>query len=62
VAKPDRRIFEILLDRHGLRPQRCVFIDDQARNVDAARELGLIAVHFSSASQLRRDLQILGVA
>jgi 2-haloacid dehalogenase len=62
VAKPDRRIFEILLDRHGLRPQRCVFIDDQARNVDAARELGLIALHFSSASQLRRDLQTLGVA
>jgi 2-haloacid dehalogenase len=60
VAKPDRRIFEILLNRHGLRPQRCVFIDDQARNVDAARELGLVALHFSSAAQLRRDLRALG--
>ena len=60
VAKPDRRIFEILLNRHGLRPQATVFIDDQARNVDAARDLGLIALQFSSAAQLRRDLQALG--
>jgi 2-haloacid dehalogenase len=60
VAKPDRRIFEILLHRHGLRPQSTVFIDDQARNVDAARELGLIAVQYSSAAQLRRDLRALG--
>jgi len=62
VAKPDRRIFEILLNRHGLTPRRCVFIDDQARNVEAARELGLVALHFSSAPQLRRDLHSLGVA
>jgi 2-haloacid dehalogenase len=62
VAKPDRRIFEILLHRHGLRPRSTVFIDDQARNVNAARELGLQALTFSSAAQLRRDLAALGVA
>jgi hypothetical protein len=39
-----------------------VFIDDQARNVDAARDLGIVALHFSSVAQLRRDLQALGVA
>jgi 2-haloacid dehalogenase len=62
VAKPDRRIFEILLHRHGLRPRACVFIDDQARNVDAARELGLRGLHFSSAARLRKDLSGLGLA
>jgi 2-haloacid dehalogenase len=62
VAKPDRRIFEILLHRHGLRPQATVFIDDQPRNIDAARNLGFLALHFSSAVQLRRDLQSLGIA
>jgi 2-haloacid dehalogenase len=61
VAKPDRRIFEILLRRHGLRPQACVFIDDQARNVAAARELGLVGLHFSSAARLRQDLSDLGL-
>jgi 2-haloacid dehalogenase len=62
VAKPDRRIFEILLHRHGLRPRACVFIDDQARNVDAARQLGLLGLHFSSAARLRQDLSGLGLA
>jgi 2-haloacid dehalogenase len=61
VAKPDRTIFEILLRRHALRPAATVFIDDQIRNVNAARELGLHALHFSSAAQLRRDLGALGV-
>lgn len=62
VAKPDRRIFEILLRRHALRPQACVFIDDQARNVAAAREIGLVGLHFSSAARLRQDLSDLGLA
>jgi 2-haloacid dehalogenase len=62
VAKPDRRIFEIMFRRHGLRPQGTVFIDDQARNIAAARELGLHAVPFSSAARLRQDLRAAGLA
>ena len=61
VAKPDPRIFRILLDRHGLRPEATVFIDDQPRNVAAARDLGLIALQFSSPAQLRTDLINLGL-
>jgi 2-haloacid dehalogenase len=61
VAKPDPRIFEILLRRHELRPEHTVFIDDQARNITAARELGLIGLVFSSPAQLRSDLQALGL-
>jgi hypothetical protein len=32
-----------------------------ARNVDAARDLGFLALGFSSAAQLRQDLRALGV-
>jgi 2-haloacid dehalogenase len=62
VAKPDRAIFEILLARYHLDPQATVFVDDQVRNVAAAREVGIGAVEFSSAGQLRKDLRNLGVA
>lgn len=62
VVKPDRRIFEILLCRHGLQPRSTVFVDDQARNVQAARELGLAAVQFTSARRLRQDLRVLGLS
>jgi 2-haloacid dehalogenase len=44
VAKPGRRIFEILLERYALAPETTVFVDDVQRNVDAARALGIHAV------------------
>jgi 2-haloacid dehalogenase len=60
VAKPDHLIFEILLERYRLEPDKSVFIDDSARNVEAARELGMNAVLYRSARQLRTELHDLG--
>jgi 2-haloacid dehalogenase/putative hydrolase of the HAD superfamily len=40
VVKPDPRIFEILCRRAGMAPETLLFIDDGAKNVAAARELG----------------------
>ena len=62
VAKPDRGIFEILLARYDLDPRATVFVDDVAANVAAARDLGIVAIRYSAASQLRADLRALGVA
>ncbi len=62
VAKPDRRIFQILLSRYDLRPEATLFIDDTAANVRAASELGIRAVRYSGASQLRADLRDAGLA
>ncbi len=56
VAKPDKEIFQILLARYRLRPGEVVFIDDQARNIAAAAELGLAVIQFTTAAQLRREL------
>jgi len=61
VAKPDRRIFEILLRRHCLEPPATVFADDSAANVEAARELGIVALRYTSVGQLRQDLRALGL-
>ena len=61
VAKPDRRIFQILLRRYRLEPAETVFIDDSPVNVEAARGLGLTAVHYTSAGQLRSQLRSLGL-
>lgn len=61
VAKPDRAIFEILLTRYDLEPAATVFIDDSAANVAAAGRLGIHAIKYSTAGQLRSDLRDLGV-
>jgi 2-haloacid dehalogenase len=61
VAKPDRQIFEILLERHELDPRRTAFVDDSPRNVAAARDLGIEALRFVSPDGLRHDLRGLGL-
>jgi 2-haloacid dehalogenase len=61
VAKPAPEIFAILLARYGLAAAATVFIDDQAVNVDAAAELGMVALKFTTAERLRSDLGDLGL-
>lgn len=61
VAKPDPRIYQILLGRYSLAPEATVFLDDSPRNVEAARALGINAMHYTEARQLRRELRALGI-
>jgi 2-haloacid dehalogenase len=60
VAKPDRKVFELLLDRFGLTPETTLFIDDSPRNVVAARAAGIQAIEFESPAQLRQSLREAG--
>ena len=46
LVKPDPAIFEVLLERYGLEPKRCIFIDDFPANVEAARHLGIDSIHW----------------
>jgi len=61
VMKPDPRIYRLLTERFGLRPEHTVFVDDVPANVDAAWQLGFRAVRFESAPQLREALRRWGV-
>ena len=44
VMKPDRRAFEIVLEKLGLAPEEVLFLDDLQVSVDNARALGMQAV------------------
>jgi len=61
LAKPDPRIFALTIARCRLNPARTVFIDDSLRNVEAGRNAGMQALHFSDPQQLRADLNRLGM-
>ncbi|HMN91585.1 MAG TPA: HAD family phosphatase [Saprospiraceae bacterium] len=52
LIKPDPRIYQVLLDRYNVTPQRALFIDDNVKNVAGAEAVGLHAVHFQSPQQL----------
>jgi 2-haloacid dehalogenase len=61
IAKPDRAIYQHLLDAHQLRAEDTLFIDDAPRNVDAAASLGMQPVRFTDAAALRAALVDLGL-
>lgn len=56
IMKPDPRIYQLSLAHLGLAPRQAVFIDDSLRNIEAAKKLGLAAVHFHSPQQVLQEL------
>ena len=56
VAKPDPKIYRILLERYGLVPGECVFLDDNADNVKAAEALGINAIRFDNIENVKQNL------
>lgn len=59
VVKPDRKIYEILLERYSLKPGECVFIDDNQDNVDMAKVLGINAIRFDNIGNVKKHLETL---
>jgi 2-haloacid dehalogenase len=61
VIKPDPRIFELLIERFAIDPERAVYIDDVEANVSAARPFGMHTIHFTTAAALRDELVAQGL-
>jgi epoxide hydrolase-like predicted phosphatase len=56
--KPDREIYVLTLERIGNpTPDQCLFIDDTDVNCDAARELGMPAVHYRDNDQAISEIR-----
>lgn len=61
LRKPDPAIYRAALRLSGTKPEETVFVDDLKPNVEAARALGMIAIRFRGAADLRRRLRALGL-
>ena len=57
VIKPDSKIYRLFLERYNLNANECVFIDDQKRNITAARNIGIPSIVFKSYKQAYRELK-----
>ena len=45
--KPDKRIYELALERTGKSPRECIFIDNKVENLVVAQELGIKPILFN---------------
>jgi putative hydrolase of the HAD superfamily len=57
AAKPAARAFQLVIGDLRQQPGEVLFIDDRAENTRTARELGMHAITFTSASDLDRELR-----
>jgi len=57
MRKPAPEFYQILLDRYQVDPQTALFIDDNYRNILAAEKIGIRSIHFTSAGQLKKELE-----
>ena len=58
LAKPDPKIYRLVLDRLDVPPPRAVFVDDFSENVKAAAALGLRAIQFLSSEQAMQSVNL----
>lgn len=65
ILKPDPRAYRLAIDAMALPAEEIVFVDDQKRNADGARQAGMIDIHFDVAqpeASIQRALARLGLA
>jgi 2-haloacid dehalogenase len=56
IAKPDPRIFQVLLEQVDRPAGECLLIDDSPINITIAQALGFQTIHFHRPAQLASDL------
>lgn len=61
TRKPHAEFYQILFDRYHVDPKRAIFIDDNVKNIDAGKSIGLHTLHFHSPQRLKDDLRTLGI-
>lgn len=61
VRKPTQQIYTRALAMSQVPAERTLFVDDREQNLRPAAMLGMQTIHFQSASQLRADLEALGL-
>ena len=57
LVKPDREIYEHVIEALGERPEEILFLDDNEPNVVAAREIGIVARRVRGVAEARAALR-----
>ena len=56
MVKPEPGIYRALLEDYDLKAEECVFLDDRAENIEAAKVLGIHGIVVESYKQAVKEL------
>ncbi|MEM1134413.1 MAG: HAD family phosphatase [Bacteroidota bacterium] len=54
LIKPDPEIYQLALQRFGIKAEESIFIDDSKKNVIAAEQLGFQVIHYLGTDDLKK--------
>lgn len=56
IVKPDEAIYQLIVEKVGVKPEEILFLDDRLENIEGAERIGIHGLQFSTVEQLRKDL------
>lgn len=57
IAKPDKRIYEILAEKINCEMDEILFVDDFIENIKAANDLGIHTIHYQPGMDLINEIK-----
>jgi glucose-1-phosphatase len=57
AMKPAPKIFQIALERFGVKPKEAVFVDDFYANIEGCEKVGMKGIHFKDAESTLEQLK-----
>lgn len=57
LLKPEKEIYDTLIDKFNLIPEETVFIDDTKVNIDACEKKGIRGIHLPDYTELKQKLE-----
>jgi len=57
VSKPDKKIYDILINRVNMDPEYILFIDDSPVNIEAAKKCGINTIRFINFDQMKKEIE-----
>lgn len=57
AVKPQAAMYETIATRLGMIPEECVFIDDQERYCEGAKDVGMKAIWYQNFEQMKHELE-----
>lgn len=57
IIKPDKRIYNLLIDKYSLKKSETIFFDDKEKNVIAACKTGIKSIVFHSIEDIQENIK-----
>lgn len=57
LLKPEKEIYDTLIEKFNLIPEETVFIDDSKVNIDACEKEGIRGIHLPDYTELKQKLE-----